>query len=794
MRLARFWIAVAMAGGLGLAQLAHGLSAGEIASRARAIGGATGDAVSEQQRVSQLGDLTLEFIDVSDDAARSGTEGSQRAALRAAFEAIDAPLDAIYSSRSAKLESLVKGVMEQDGDLDALYETADFKQSQGVAAQSLYYRNWLRYYGGRVSEGARRKELLTAAEKGFSEFAIGDQKRDLLTESLLGRGLCNLELGETDAALRDFQLVLDDPGATPERKAKARLAMLDAYSRAGRTQDVLRYSDEVIKSGGIPAADANLVRFVRVQTLLDAAAKSKGPDAERYRREAATGMDALRGAGKGWADRVDALMLANIDDPKAWVGKAETPKMKWELARLMLSKNDYDSATPLLREVIASNDADAKPLRAEAHYWLGVGRFKAGDFAAAATELDAALAAGGGDWSGEARYLRFKALESQMAQPDADPQLAPRYLAALQEFLAQDPNHPMAGEAHYRLGESLQGNGDFPAAIAEYAKVSGDPAFVLRARFGTLQSRFELLKGDSDPQARTARLEALGQDLDAVDAQAKALAAQQKGADVALQELQAKATLLRAVYVSLRGPGGDEQVAVLLVDFDKKFPQQKDLLPQAVRLRLGALATLNRFADAAAAVQQYGAALQEEKRPEALETLAATYAKAAPRRKAEGDVPGSEAAARTALALYALAGAGGGGVKQQLAMAQLRESTNDWAGAAKIYAEVLAADPNSLLALRGLARGDEAQGNTAAALAHWAAYGAKARPGDPAWYQAEYQQARLQLATGDKKAACDRLTKMRPAMPGLTDLDLKRQLNEVYGKACEEQVVGCYVG
>jgi len=764
---------------------ARATSPTEIASRARAVGGATGDAATEQQRVAQLGDLTLELIDVSDDAARSGNDAAQRAALRAAFEAIDGPLDAIYSSRSAKLESLVKGVMEQDGDLDALYETAEFKQSQAVAAQSLYYRNWLRYYGGRVTDGPRRKELLSAAEKGFSEFAIGDQKRDLLTESLLGRGLCNLELGETDDALRDFKMVLDDPSASPERKAKARLAMLDAYARAGRTQDVLRYSDEIIKSGGVPANDLNLVKFVRIQTLLDAASKTKGPDAERYRREAQAGMDSLRGAGKGWADKVDALMLASVDDPKEWIGKAETPKMKWELARLMLAKNDYDDATPLLREVIASSDPDAKAVRAEAQYWLGVGRFKAGDFAAAATELDAALAAGSGDWSDEARYLRFKALEAQMAQPEADPQLAPRYLAALKDFLAQDPNHPLAGEAHYRLGESLQGESDFAAAIDEYAKVSGDPAFVLRARFGTLQSRFELLKGDADPQARTARLDAIGQDLDAVDAQSKALAAQQKTADVALQELQAKATLLRAVYVSLRGAGGDEQVVVLLVDFDKKFPQQKDLLPQAVRLRLGALATLNRFADAEAAVKQYGPVLQAEQRPEAIETLAATYAKAAPRRKAEGDAAGSEAAARTALALYALNGDAAGGVKQQLSMAQLGESTNDWPAAAKIYGDILAADPNSLLALRGLARADEAQGKTADALAHWAAYGAKARPGDPPWFQSEYQQARLQLAAGDKQAACERLTKLRPAMPGLTDMDLKRQLNEVYAKACQ---------
>lgn len=766
------------------AAAAAALSAGEITARARAVGAASSDATRAQQQVAALGELTLAFIELSDSAARSGTEAAQRGALRGAFEAIDGPLDAIYSTRARALEQLTRTIMEEDGDLEALYETADFQQSQAVAAQALYYRNWLRYYGGRVSDGARRKELLTAAEKGFSELAVGDQAPDLLSESVLGRGLCNLELGHTDAALRDFKLVIEDKRVSPERQAKARLAMLDAYLRAGRTADVLRYADEVLKSGGVPARDVNLVRFVRLQTLFDAADKAKGAEAERYRREATAAMDSLRAAGPGWRDKVDALMVAHVDDPAAWAGKADTPKLKWELARLMLARNDYDGATPLLREVVASDDAAVAGVRGEALYWLGVGRFRADEPLAAVADFDAALAASpAAEWAGEARYLRFKAFESLLAHPEADAALLPRYEAALQEFLAEHPSHPMASEARYRLGESRQGGGEFEAAIAAYEMVQGDPALRLRARFGTLQCRFELLKGDGEPSARAARLEAIGADLDAVDALAAEVAKAQAG-DVALQELQAKATLLRAVYLSLRGPGGDEAVVALLADFDTRFPQQTALWPQAVRLRLGALAALDRFADAEAAVQQHGAALRAEQRPEALDGLAATFSRAAARRRNEGDAAGSEAAARTALALYALVG-DGGGVKQQLAMANLRATTEDWAGAAAIYREVLAADPKSLVALRGLARAEEAQGRRAEALAHWAAYGASARPGDLPWFQAEYQQARLTVAQGDARAACARLTKLRPAMPGLTDLDLKRQLTELYEQACD---------
>src|SRR5262249_50606446 len=157
--------------------------------------------------------------------------------------------------------------------------------------------------------------------------------------------------------------------------------------------------------------------------------------------------------------------------------------------------------------------------------------------------------------------------------------------------------------------------------------------------------------------------------------------------------------LLQAVYVSLRGEGGDEQVAASLADFGQRFPQQQDLLPQAVRLRLGALLALGRFADAEQVVKQNADVLAKENRPDALEGLAASYAKAGARRKTQGDGTGADGASRVALALYQVLDQSGGGhadAKQKLTEARLRESTNDWNAAAALYGEVLAADADSL--------------------------------------------------------------------------------------------------
>jgi len=137
------------------------------------------------------------------------------------------------------------------------------------------------------------------------------------------------------------------------------------------------------------------------------------------------------------------------------------------------------------------------------------------------------------------------------------------------------------------------------------------------------------------------------------------------------------------------------------------------------------------------------------------------------------------------LALYALVGDQGGGAKQQMETAQLQEATGDLAAAEKSYAAIVAADPNALLALRGLARVAEARGDLAGAKAHWAEYTKKSRAGDAGWFQGEYQQARLEVAAGDKKAACKRLDDLRPAMPALTDADMRKELTTLYDQACK---------
>jgi TolA-binding protein len=739
------------------------------------------DARAQQAAIQQLGQLGLGFIDLSDKAVRTGAEAREKETLLGVYEAVSAPLDRIYDSNSGKLERLAKNIMDQDGDLDALYESTEWKESQAVAAQALYFLNWLHYYGARLYTGGPRKELLEKAERGFSEFAVGERRSELITESLLGRGLCHLELGNYDWAIRDFQIVVDDKDASAERRGKARLGMLDASFRGGKFQETVRLADTLLAAD---SADASLIRYYRIRALLGAA-KAGGPQAGHYRQEALAAMDQLRRAGPGWQEKVDGLMQAE-EKPEDFSANANSPAAKWSVARLLMQKTDYKAARPLLEAIVAGSDADSKRVEQEAHYLLGLCVFQAGDYQAAATQFAAALAKGDPAYGADAAYLRFKALEALAAKsPEADTQ---SYEDAMRTYLSRYGDHRNAYEARYRLGEWLQAHKQFGAALDAYQHVNGDSGFELRARFGSLQCRFEILQGGDEKKPtgaeRDAVIAAIGQDL-AQFTQASATYEHSGDKSVPLPELRAKAAVMNAVYASLAAEPRDDQALAGLADFEKKYPNESDLFPQVARLRLGAMQRLGRFTDAEAEVRQHGTVLRADGKNEAIEALATAFIKEGTRRKAKGDAQAWPAAQQVALRLYELLPTESeGGNKTKLTLARLYEGADELEKANALYQEVLSADPNSLAALRGLSHIAEEQKNLNAALGYWQRFLKVARAGDVPWYEASYETARLTLATGKKAKSCEQLTELKPAMPGLGDTELRSKLSDLYKKAC----------
>jgi tetratricopeptide (TPR) repeat protein len=169
----------------------------------------------------------------------------------------------------------------------------------------------------------------------------------------------------------------------------------------------------------------------------------------------------------------------------------------------------------------------------------------------------------------------------------------------------------------------------------------------------------------------------------------------------------------------------------------------------------------------------------------AIEDLAMGFIREGARRNGKGEAAANQAAQQVALHLYELLVSDSEGPsKAKLTLARLYENTGALDKSAALYGEILEANNSSPIALRGLGRIAEAQNRLADAVKYWQQLAKAVRPGDAPWYEGRYQMARLTDAMGKKKESCALLEEMKPAMPGLSDADLRQKLANLYRQAC----------
>jgi len=774
-----------------LAQPSLAASPGEIRSSAAAImsqiqsdrAANRFDLERQKKAVQDLGQLVLGFIELVDRASLAGNESAEKEALRGVYKTLSQPLQSIYDGKATELEAMSQKIIDADGDLDALYASPEWRRETVVASQALYYINWLNFYGARVSDGAEKKAMLEKAEKGFSEFAVGDSKSDLFIESILGRGLAELELDDDAGAERDFRFVLDSKEASADRKGKAQIALVDMYVRNGNATKAIETSKGF---GGAGGESSSYLKYLRIRALVTGAKQGGG---DRYREEALNLMEQLRRQGGTWGQRVEALLAAAAAEDPRWASAAGGTFAQWQLARTAVSKGDCKQAIPLLEQMMKSEDADAKAHRGDAGYLLAVCQFQAGQPAEAAKALSGVLPSVSKEYQGDANYILFKAVEVQVAK-NSTPELAEQLRQVATQYVQTYPDHKSAYEAYLRIGEILQGERKFGEAIAMYEKVKGDPVFELRANFGILQSNFEQL-GElpkSERAKREALLKDIGERLTHVNADAREL--EKKGGDGGAQahEILGKTAVLHAAYLAFDTKAdpkqNDERILAGLKDYEKVYPNRSELYPAVVKFRLEALEYLDKLPEAQAEWQVHGAALAGVDHREAREQLAQRFVRASARARSRQDEAGAKAAQQVALALFEMDAGGDADAKQKLTLARLYQETGETAKAKQTFEEILAQDPSSLVAMKSLARLAETTKDPAA-LQLWERYSAATKPGDPVWYDSQYELARANLAAGNAKRACEILTQVRTAIIGLGDADLRKKLNELNGEACK---------
>ena len=240
---------------------AFAASMADLRAEAKSIGLVPGSGgAGEQAALDRMGKVALAFL----DAADAGEAGAV-----ATYEAIAEPLERSYHAHRNALDALSKGVIDADGDLDALYESPAWKEHQQLAAQALYYLNWLHYRGALFYEGKKRQSLLEEAASGFGEFATANRDSPVVAESHLGRGLAYLELDKNDWAITDFEAAAESKGASPERARKARLRVASSGASSAVSRMPFSANSPSMRGG---AASSNSAASSRAKAMTEASA------------------------------------------------------------------------------------------------------------------------------------------------------------------------------------------------------------------------------------------------------------------------------------------------------------------------------------------------------------------------------------------------------------------------------------------------------------------------------------------------------------------------------------------
>ena len=758
-------------------------SLGDLRAQARSVGISPGSGgPGEQAAVERLGRIALEFLDAV-DAGGGDAAG--------AYEAIAGPLEQSYEAHKAALDRMSRGVIDSDGDLDALYESAPWQEHQQIAAQALYYLNWLHYRGALLYGGAKRKQLLDQAAKGFGEFATSSKASPIVVESHLGRGLAYLELDKNDWAINDFEAVVQTKGASPDRVRKARLALAEAYVKDGRSADALRASQQALAEA--TPADQPRAQLTRVRALAMAAASSPAQRAT-YLGEATSLLAQLQAGGGPWGARAATIARAGLNNPKIWASSAKPAKeekpppptpTEWEATKQLVAAGKYKDAIPRLERVVSSTAEDDKPNQGEARYLLGVSLFRSGDLPKAITTFDAILATKDkASYRDDAAYLRFKANEALYAADSTAARL-PQYEQSITAFVGEFPNHKAAPEARFRLGEIRQRQERYADAIAEYARVKGDPAFELRAAFGTAQSLVKQL--EAAPEGAKPDPALMKQATAALDRFWAQVGSEEfsKFGDAPVNDFMGQAALMRAYLAALGDPPDYEQALAWLGDYEKKYPTLTSQRVQVTKLRLAAYARLGRLEDAAIEADKPAVA---ELDPEFLDDLATRFITTAAREQESGKPEVAAAGRHAALRLSERALAAkdlSPAVQQRLraTAARLYEDAGERDKALALYRESLAASPDAISARAGAARILEAQGKTGDARALWDEV-SSAPPGKAGWLEAHYQSARLSVALGDAARACSVLKQVPAEMITNANSDTPKKIQDLMRTTC----------
>src|SRR5439155_214503 len=404
-------------------------------------------------------------------------EHGERERAAATWPALEADLARFQGGLQGRLDRMRDDVIERDGALEELFRSPRFREPEVMSLVAAYHLAWVRYHGAQLTgDAAKKRALLQKAVEGFSQFLLVNEVPEIYADSLYGRGLAFLELGDTAKAIEDLSAAAD----TPQVGAKARAALEEARRRASGRKGSAEEDPEAL--------------LARLGDLLP---RATGGDAA-VEKDATTLARGLAARGGPWPARVSSLVAEKLGGGTP-AGVHSTYGL-FLLAQLAVDRGRCGDVPPFAEASEGVHDGARARLRPEILYLDAGCRLNTGQ-AREAAERFATLLREFPD-SGHARdaaYYRFRALDVARA---SDASLTPAYEQALDAYLSAYPRAEGAAEARYLLAELHRARGDCQRAGAEYRHVGAAP-FAAPAR--RRAARHARARGPRARHARRAR-------------------------------------------------------------------------------------------------------------------------------------------------------------------------------------------------------------------------------------------------------------------------------------------------
>jgi outer membrane protein assembly factor BamD (BamD/ComL family) len=612
-----------------------------------------------------------------------------------------------------------------DADADEPTQAVQDPRLRQLEIESLivsYHLAWVRYQGAQlVDDAGRKRTLLENAVDGFSKFTDMKEVPEVYAESLYGRGLAAMDLGDWANARQDLRAAAGL--SRTAAKAKAALAEVDR------------------KESGKPAEPEAPAEYPD-QALLDklAAGLPKASTDPAAEKDVTTLARGLAARGGEWPAKVQTLVTEKLGDGTN--AGVRSSYGLFLLGQLAIDRNRCAELPPLAAAGAGVKDAGRARWRPELLFLDGGCLLNAGKAADAAPVLEELVREfPDAPRAPEAAYLRFRALDVARG---TDPARGAAFEDALVTYIQRYPKADNVAEARWLLGDLYRSRGDCAKAAAELGKVMAG-AYATRARFAALECRATMLGPKTTPEERAALVR---------DLRAFVEATPPKGEDGARA---ARAALMGALVAVGTTPPDHATIVALLSGFEQRYPGSKELVPRVVETRLTSRVALGQLAEADSDLDAYLALEAEADRPKLLSKLGREMAT----RAARADDPERNRAQAMARKIYAALIREGGDDRDRVQLADLELAAGDAAAARKIYDEVLAKDATSAEALRGAARAAAAGGDSAGALGYWRQVIESSEPGGTSWYEARIAQVMLLSGDGRQTDACNLLHSSR---------------------------------